>query len=262
MTQPLLTRQGLRALRGLAGRRSALLFDLDGTLAPIVLRPEDARVPASTAVRLRSLSKLWPIAVLTGRSVDDARDRLGFEPHGLFGNHGAERHGSAGGSGALSLKLARALDPLRAGLAERATELHRLVIDVEDKGLSLALHYRRSPNPAASRALLNEALQPHGHALRVEDGHCVVNAMAADAPHKGDALRELLDGWALDCALVLGDDRNDEPAFAAAPAGSVGVYIGAAARPTAAQFRLDAQTQVDCVLDLLLRFRRAEIKLT
>lgn len=240
-------------MRGLAGRRSALVFDLDGTLAPIVCRPDDARVPASTAARLRSLSGRWPIAVLTGRSANDAKQRLGFEPRALFGNHGAERHGAA------ARHCGRALEPVRAALANRAAELRHLGIDVEDKGLSLALHYQQSPDPAAARvgldALLHSLLHSQRPGLRIEDGHCVVNLMPANAPDKGDALRCLLDEWALDCALVLGDDSNDEPAFAAAPPGSVSVRIGAAGRPTAAQYRLEHQNEVNALLDLLLRLR-------
>ena len=243
--------QGLPAVRGLAGRRSALVFDLDVALAPIVLNRGDARVPASTAMRLRSLSARWPIAVLTGRSVQDAKKRLGFEPHALFGNHGAERHGS------VARHCGRTLDPVRAALANRAAEIQQIGIELEDKGLSLALHYRRSLDPEAACVALDELLHSHRPGLRIEQGHCVVNLMPANAPDKGDALRSLLDEWSLECALVVGDDSNDEPAFVVAPAGSVSVRIGPATRPTTAQFGLELQTEVDALLDLLLRCRPA-----
>lgn len=255
MTRPLFTRQGELALRELSRRRAALVFDLDGTLAPIVRRPSDAQVPPATAARLRSLSGCWPIAVVTGRSVDDAAARLGFDPAGLYGNHGAQRRGALLRAG--SMRFERALDAVRARLRAHAVELRSRGIEVEDKGLSLALHYRAAPDPEQAQACLRATLGPDTAGLRVEDGHCVVNLMAADAPDKGDAVREVLDGWGLDCALVVGDDGNDEPAFAAAPPGSVSVRVGATGPATAARFTLERQAQIDDLLDLLLCLRPA-----
>ena len=93
MTAALFSPPGLRALRRLTAGRALLSFDLDGTLAPLVMRPSDAAVSPITAARLQALAQRWTVAVITGRAVADARLRLGFEPHFLVGNHGAERAG-------------------------------------------------------------------------------------------------------------------------------------------------------------------------
>lgn len=251
----LFSQPGVAALRRMAARHSALVFDLDGTLAPLVGRPADAQVPAATAARLRALSRVWPVAVLTGRSVADAVGRLAFNPHSVFGNHGAERRGRAATNRSHALQLS--LDPVRARLRHQAAQLHTLGIDVEDKMLSLALHYRRSHQPAAARQSLIDLSLGCGDGVHANDGHCVLNITAAQAPDKGDAVGELVLDWSLDCLLVIGDDSNDEPAFSKAPTGSVSVRIAPNGIPTAAAFRLDRQAQINPLLDLLLALRPA-----
>lgn len=241
---------GLAALRRLGAGRTLLCFDLDGTLAPLVNRPSDARVPAATARRLQALSRHWPLAVITGRSVRDANARLGFTPHCLFGNHGAERagadHDPAGAPGAARL------DASRQRLTGLAAELCSHGITVEDKGLSLALHYRRCADQPAAQAWLATFASTVGNAVRASAGHCVLNLTPAGANHKGDALREALRACGAVRCLVVGDDANDEPAFVTAPAGSVSVRIGPPGTPTRARFRLERQEQVDELLALLV----------
>jgi trehalose-phosphatase len=100
------------------------------------------------------------------------------------------------------------------------------------------------------------SLQPHHAGLRVEEGHLVLNLAPAHAPDKGDALLAVLAACQADVALVIGDDANDEPAFAKAPAGSVSVRVGAGALNSAAMYTLARQAEVEAVLDVLLALRR------
>src|SRR5262245_46574916 len=86
----LFTPDGERALAEVMQRRPLLAFDFDGTLAPIVARPDLACVPEPVAQGLTRLARDLPVAVVTGRSVADVRKRLGFEPRWVVGNHGAE----------------------------------------------------------------------------------------------------------------------------------------------------------------------------
>lgn len=246
----LLSTAGVDALRRLAAGRSVLAFDLDGTLAPLVPRPADAKVAPSTAAHLRALCQLWPVAVISGRAVDDTGARLGFTPHFLFGNHGAE---VARGKPALHLK--RALDPCRELLALQAASLQAHGIDVEDKTLSMSLHYARAPDAAASQAWLDRLLKPLCGCLRAEHGHLVLSVSAGAPPDKGDALLAVLRDCGADAALVVGDDDNDEAAFAKCPADSVSVRIGPRQTPTRARFRMTSQSQMALLLCLLRRLR-------
>lgn len=266
---------GLAALQRLAAARSLLSFDLDGTLAPIVGLPSDARVPAATARRLHALSRRWPVAVITGRAARDAADRLGFAPQYLFGNHGAERAAGRaaplrGDTGRDQGDIARAdtqrqrLDACHDQLHRQAAALHAHGISVEDKGLSVALHYRQATDPRAARACLERlvaglgAIQGStpGAGLSASFGHCVLNLTPAGAKDKGDALREALRECGAARALVIGDDENDEAGFVKSPPGSVSVRIGPAGTPTRARFRLARQAQIDELLAVLLRLRR------
>ena len=86
----LFTPQGEAALAAVMRRDPLLAFDFDGTLAPIVDRPGDASVPDNVSRCLAKLARAHPVAIITGRSIADVRARLGFEPHFVIGNHGAE----------------------------------------------------------------------------------------------------------------------------------------------------------------------------
>ena len=241
---------GVRALRRLAHSRSMLAFDLDGTLAPIVEHPADASVPRRTAAMLRTLARMWPLAVITGRAAEDACGRLHFVPGYLFGNHGAEPSRLA-----MSELLRRALDPCRDHLQRYACELRGRCIEVEDKGLSLALHHRHAVDPRTACGWLESLVASFDAGVQTSRGHAVLNITPAGAPDKGDALLDAMRACGALQTLMVGDDTNDEPAFAAAPAGSVSVRIGPLGTATLAQFRLGCQSQMDRLLSQLLRLR-------
>lgn len=249
--QDLFSPAGRCGLAALAAGRSLLAFDLDGTLAPLVARPADARVASDTAARLRRLAARWPVAVLTGREIADAAHRLGFQPHYLYGNHGAQRPGES-----TLGRLHEGLDECRARLAAEFDTLRGRGIDVEDKSLSLALHYRAAADLQAARAWLDAFVATLEPALAATHGHCVLNLAPLGAADKGDALLDILHDCGAAASLVIGDDTNDEPAFARAPPPSVSVRIAPAGTPTCARFSLPHQGHVDALLDLLLTLRR------
>src|SRR6478672_9112210 len=87
---PLFSREGLARLDAFARPGLLRAFDFDGTLAPIVADPDAAGLPAGTAPLLNELLMLAPVAIITGRSLDDIRRRVGFTPDLLIGNHGIE----------------------------------------------------------------------------------------------------------------------------------------------------------------------------
>ena len=86
----LLEPEGLRALDQALGENPLLAFDFDGTLAPLVDHPDDARVPPALEPRLARLTELADVAIISGRALADLEHRLAFRPRVLVGNHGAE----------------------------------------------------------------------------------------------------------------------------------------------------------------------------
>lgn len=242
---------GLLSVYRLSATPSVLAFDLDGTLAPRVPLASEARVPADTAAQLQALSRVWPLGVITGRAIHDAKSRLGFTPRYIFGNHGAERDNTPA-----SAVLSARLDACREHFHRHRAAMQARWIVLEDKGLSLALHYSLAPNVPMARAWLDQLIEPVNEQIYTTAGHHVMNIMPENAPDKGDALLEIMHDCKASKALVVGDDVNDEMAFEKAPAGSVTVRIGSAKVPTQARFRLYSQDRVNCLLSVLLTLRR------
>lgn len=218
----LFTPEGDAALAALLQLRPLMAFDFDGTLAPIVERPDDARISASLALRLKALSDRLPVAIVTGRSRDDVRERLGFSPQFIVGNHGAEGEDA----GSASSRLAEPLNGLRALLRSAECALQAAGVVVEDKTLSMALHYRLSTDPAGAEQLIAELLTHAPGGLRYFAGKMVVNAVAADAPDKADAVHALVARTGATAAFFAGDDVNDEPVFVSAPSHWLTVRVG------------------------------------
>jgi trehalose 6-phosphate phosphatase len=245
--------EGEAALAAAMQHGPLIALDFDGTLAPIVATPDMARVPLPVSSRLRKLRDVLHVAILTGRSVDDVRGRLDFEPHFIVGNHGAED-----GLEERERALQAGLDPVRALLGRHADALAQAGVTVEDKRLSLALHYRLSRNAEAARSLISELVPGNFGSVRVVPGKMVANVIHADAPDKAHALLALVRRCAAGCAIFVGDDANDEPVFAAAPEGWLTVRVGRDAPHSAAAFYLDGSFDVALFVDRMLRHVEAE----
>lgn len=244
---PHLLRSGGEAALAAALRRSPLLaFDFDGTLAPIAATPGQVRVSRSVSGKLRRLCARLPVAVVSGRSVADLSTRLDFEPRFVVGNHGAEMHAEA------AQERSGELDEARRLLALQAQALSRLGVSVEDKGLSLALHYRLSRSPEQARAAIRQLLQPLQQRYRTFGGKMVENVMPLDAADKSRAVHELVRMSGAGCAVFIGDDVNDEPVFESAPDGWLTVRVGREDPTSRAAYFLDSTAEVALVLDRML----------
>ncbi len=248
LLRPLLGPAGLAALATLARGPALFAFDFDGTLAPIRPRPDDVQVSATIALRLEKLARVRPVAIVTGRRIADVRERLGFAPSWIIGNHGAEDDGDPDAAA----HALHALDALRERLLERADGLAGAGVMVEDKGQSLALHFRTAPDRAAASALIEDVLAGFTATLHVFGGKLVYNAVAIDAPDKAVAVQRLIARAGVEAAFFAGDDVNDEPVFAAAQPGWVTVRIGCERRESAARFCIDGPHEMAGVLDRIL----------
>lgn len=236
---------GLAALATVMAKRPLLAFDFDGTLSPIVMRPEEARISQAVAVRLRRLGEQLPVAIVTGRAIGDVRDRLGFEPRYIIGNHGAEDDTDAAGTEARHL----ALDPLREQLHTIADSWAAAGISIEDKGPSIALHYRMARDRTLARELIDTLLDPTDMAWHVFPGKMVVNVAAAGAPDKAHAVHALVVRSGSSCAFFAGDDANDEPVFAMAPPTWLTLRVGHDDGGSRARFFLDGPQDIALLLD-------------
>jgi trehalose 6-phosphate phosphatase len=246
-TRYLLDPEGRDALRRLMARRPLLGFDFDGTLAPIVMHPDEARIPPSTAALLETLTTRVPVAVVSGRQVLDVRHRLGFKPTHIVGNHGAEDEFDGPDPRVVTTlaafrQIARRLEPM----------LNEAGATIEDKGASLAIHYRLAPNPVIAREAIAVLLQELPPGVEAEPGKRVVNILVTGAPHKGDALLRLASRYGTDAGFFVGDDTNDEPAFEQVGHDWVTVRVGPRLDHSHARYFLHEQAEIDDVLRLML----------
>ncbi|MBK0393771.1 trehalose-phosphatase [Ramlibacter algicola] len=242
----LLQGRGETALAGALRRVPLLAFDFDGTLAPIATTPEKARVSRSVSGKLARLCRHLPVAVISGRSRADVSGRLDFQPHFVVGNHGCEMEEDALATHGPELDAARQL------LASQAQALAAAGVSVEDKGLSIALHYRLARRPEQALATIRGVLQPLEGRYRTFGGKMVENVVLPDAPDKSRAVHHLVDVCGTDCAIFVGDDVNDEPVFASAPPHWLTIRVGREDASSRAAFFVDSTAEVALVLDRML----------
>ena len=201
-----------------APERCAVFFDLDGTLAPIVTRPEDAGVPAHARRLVERIAGRYALAgVVSGRRAAEARRILGLERITYVGNHGFEvlRPAAAAadplpalaGKEKLAAGFASAVDPARLDAAG---------LRIEDKGAIVALHWRGAADEAESELVASEiAAQAEAAGLHTHRGRMVIELRPPIEVGKGDAVAALLAEASLEAAFYAGDDRTDVDAFRA-----------------------------------------------
>ena len=240
--------EGEHAIDQIVARTPLLALDFDGTLAPIVAQPEHARAPLSISTALAQLGELLPVAIVTGRSIADVEDRLGFTPHYIVGNHGAEGlPGAKAGQGAQTIaQWRRTLD------ADMGARLQTAGVSIEDKGHTISLHYRLARDRAHALSTIETVIQSLHPPPQVIDGKCVKNLLPPGSADKYQAVVALAQIAACDSVIFAGDDVTDDIVFMRAPADWLTVRIEAT-KHHRARFHLNHQNEVAIFLQRLLR---------
>jgi trehalose 6-phosphate phosphatase len=222
-------------------RRAAVLLDVDGTLAPIVQRPELAEVPEATRAEVRRLAARYGlVGCISGRTGAEARRLVGVDGIVYVGVHG--------------LELAPEAEAWRAPLRELAEWEWPWV---EDKGLTVAFHWREAGDDEAARASLEEVAE-RARALGLEArwGRKVLELRPPVKADKGTAVQSLLAERGLRRALYAGDDTTDLDAFRGLDGLDVAVRVALVSPESPPGLREAADLIVESPPELLELLRR------
>jgi len=236
-----------------------LFLDFDGTLAPIVARPEQARLPRKTSELLKALSenKACKIAIVSGRALEDIKRKVGLEGLVYVGNHGLELEGPDLRYTFFEFcEFRGVLDNVTIKLADVVRRFEGAFI--EDKGISLSLHFRLV-SPKKMLTLTNAVREALIHyivknQIKVKRGKMVLEIRPPIIWDKGKAVLWLKYRW--ECALAdkaavavyVGDDTTDEDAFKAIKNKGLAIFVGEP-KESHAQYYLKDHNEVQDFLE-------------
>ena len=196
--------------------RSALLFDIDGTLAPIVELAADARVPEHTRQLLIQVARRYGVvACVSGRRASESRAMVSIGTISYLGSHGTEVLRAGWTEPVVDPEVERWTERIREFAREADTaDLRRLRVRLEDKGPIVAFHWRGAPDEEAARAAIDAvAAKAEGAGLRTHWGRKVLEVRPPVRIDKGAGIASFLAGTDVGVAMYVGDDRTDLDAF-------------------------------------------------
>lgn len=226
------------------GKRFAVFLDYDGTLTPIVARPELAVLSDAMRATVGNLAMRCPVAIISGRDRADVAELVGLESVYYAGSHGFDISGPErcrmqheGGVAA-----APALRAAEQQLRERLAGVTGAA--VEGKEFAVAVHYRQVQEfqvPHVEQVVDGVAAEYPG--LCVTGGKKILELRPRIEWDKGRAVLWLLRALRLDlaevCPIYIGDDLTDEDAFEALADCGIGIVVRDDPRETAARYALD-----------------------
>jgi alpha,alpha-trehalase len=246
----------LEHVHEIAGRngRVAVFLDYDGTLTPIVSHPENASLSDSMQQALRELVARAPVAILSGRDLDNVRRRVNIDGIVYAGSHGFDIDGPRGLRRQVATEFLPNLD-----MTEK--ELHKALdgipgARVERKRFSLAVHYRnvKENDVSAVEQAVSSVGARHPELRRI-NGKKVYELLPDIGWDKGKAVMWLLEAFDLKHQNVrpiyIGDDSTDEDAFRALEQSGIGILVCEQERPTAASYSLRDPAEVERFLRAL-----------
>jgi trehalose 6-phosphate phosphatase len=188
------------------------MFDFDGTLSPIVPQADQAYLPSAVKQRLQDLMRYVTVGILTGRSLQDIRPRLGFDPHYVLGNHGIEGLPGWEVRGKQYRDTCLRWERMLKAVMREDAQFDR-GIWIENKQYSLSLHYRQVQDPQRTERQLAQLFSTLLPDARVVEGKFVYSLLPPDAEDKGSAMEKLMTLTTAGSAIYVGDDVTDEDVF-------------------------------------------------
>jgi trehalose 6-phosphate phosphatase len=237
-----------KQLEALCRTPTLFALDFDGTLSKIVKEPGKAKIIETTEALIHQLNELGPVAVISGRSLEDLKSKFRSPVTYFVGNHGfegiANGHGKKESFTDISRRWIKSLEPL---LTQNPG------VEIEDKTYSLAIHYRKSRQKKIMKGHILKAVQQLDPQPRIVTGKCVINLLPQDSPNKGSAILALRDKAQTKSIFYIGDDDTDEDVFALPDPDLFTIRIGKKGS-SRAKYYIHRQTQINFLLKLMLSY--------
>ena len=199
-------------------RRSAILLDIDGTLAPIVDHAADAHVPEGTRQILIEVARRYGVvACVSGRRASEARAMVSIGTISYLGSHGTELLRAGWTESVLDPGITDWVRRIHEfGREADTSDRRRRRVRLEDTGAIVAFHGRGAPAAEAARAAIDAVAEnAEAAGLRTHWGRKVLEVRPPVRMDKGVGIINFLEGVDVDAVLFAGDDSTDLDAFRA-----------------------------------------------
>jgi trehalose-phosphatase len=244
-------------------KKMFLFLDFDGTLSPIVSDPDKAIISDEMREVLKECAKYFLLAVVSGRDMDDVRERVDLEEIIYAGSHGFRITGPNG----LKMKHRKSKEIIP-DLSQIEEELFAKMeegfegVMVERKTFAIAVHYRNAKDeviPELNR-IIEEIMKNHPE-MKTGRGKKIIEIKPDLDWHKGKALEWILEGLEMDndpdvIPVYIGDDVTDEDAFKTIYEYGIGILVGSHGQKTAARYSLKDIEEVKSFLQILLNNKK------
>ncbi|MFQ5442263.1 MAG: bifunctional alpha,alpha-trehalose-phosphate synthase (UDP-forming)/trehalose-phosphatase [Thermodesulfobacteriota bacterium] len=233
------------------GKDTFLFLDYDGTLTPIVSTPDMARLSKEIRSLILRLREKAPVAIISGRSLEDVKERVGIEDIIYAGNHGAEIwDGEKTVVSQDHTEKRVLLEKLIGRLEEALAHIHGVI--VEDKGVTASIHFRmvKPRDLAEFLDLFSQAVEGSETSFRITSGKKVLEIRPLDIWNKGDAVNWINQNFYPGRKTIyVGDDTTDEDAYLAIKDGGLSLSVGTS--PESDYFLKD-QSEIKRLLEFFL----------
>lgn len=239
-------------------RKPVLFLDYDGTLAPIVKRPEDAQISDRMKSVLKKCAAKFKVAVVSGRDMDDLKSKIQLDGLIYAGSHGFRISGP-GGLYKEHEKSGEIIPRLNA-IEEKLHQVFPQIdsgVQIDRKRYAVAVHYRNAneDNIPAIKQKVEEILEKNPD-FKMGEGKKILEIKPDVDWHKGKAVLWIMEKLGVDdtnkfVPVYIGDDVTDEDAFRSIREFGVGILVGSHGQETAAKYKLDDVHNVRSFLERL-----------
>lgn len=243
----LFSAKNLASLKNIATKQTLFAFDFDGTLSKINKDILGAKIATSTQKYLCDLSNYAPVAIVSGRSIDDLKSRLQVPKADLIGNHGLE------GLSEWKNELKDAKLICKKWLLFLQKQQFVSGVIIENKIFSISIHFREVKDKKNLFLKLSKVIEDLKPTPRIIHGKSVINIIPENSPNKGTAILKLKKIRKVKHVFYIGDDDTDEDVFVLQNPSILKIRVGKK-KNSKAEYYINRQSQINKLLKTIINY--------